>query len=256
MQFRPIFSPVIPSILTKGATYPISSADDIILCSGAAFTVTLPDATVSSNNKVFTIKKTDSSLANIITIATTSAQTINYGTSSPTTVTLNTQGELWQLCSDGANWQVMSHQTKTADVAYTPTITGWGSYSLINFTSHREYDRLVINGSVTPGNTSGVTLAQFTIGFNGTNSGISFSPTIIPSGLNVLVGEWASQNTSGLSAGFGPVFAAGATTVSTVYMGVAATTAAPLQPANTAQLGGTSNQLRVKLSIPISGWLD
>lgn len=109
------------SVVTAITTYAIQSSDGLILCSSSAFTATLPTA-VGVSGEMHRILKTDSSLTNIITLATTSSQTIGfYGTS----VTLNTQGEDWVVVSDGANWQVLTH---TMPSQFT-TFTGSGSAS-------------------------------------------------------------------------------------------------------------------------------
>lgn len=105
------------SVVSKTTTYAIASTDGLILCSGSAFTVTLPTASGTAG-ETHRIMKTDSSLTNIITIATTSSQTIGfYGTS----VTINTQGEAWTVVSDGSNWQVVVHDIPSNNVSWTPT---------------------------------------------------------------------------------------------------------------------------------------
>lgn len=91
------------SVNPQTTTYSITTADDIILCSGSAFTVTLPTA-VGNSGKTFTIEKTDVGSTNLITIATTSSQTIGAG--GPTSLGLAVQGESVTLYSDGANWQI------------------------------------------------------------------------------------------------------------------------------------------------------
>ena len=109
------------SVTAQTTTYPISTSVDVVLCSGSAFTATLPDA-VANAGKAYEIKKTDSSLSNIITIATTSSQTI-IGATSPTSTTLNTIGETLWLVSDGANWQVLCRYIPIVTASVTPTGT-------------------------------------------------------------------------------------------------------------------------------------
>lgn len=103
------------------STYPIVSTDDLVLCSGGAFTVTLPTA-VGIVGRRFVIKKTDSSFANIITIATTSSQTIDGETST----TLNTIGETLELVSDGANWEIVNRRIPSPWMTTTLAVTGAG----------------------------------------------------------------------------------------------------------------------------------
>lgn len=65
-------------------------------------------------------------------------------------------------------------------VAYTPTFTGFGTVSGVVFTSRRVGDSLEINGIFTSGTPTGVQ-AQITLGFNGTNGGITIDSTKVPS---------------------------------------------------------------------------
>lgn len=100
----PTWANIYSNMQTKTTNYTLSSADDGVYCSTNPFTVTLPTA-VGIAGKVFEIIKTDVALANIITIATTSAQTIGEYSG----VSANTQDESWILVSDGANWKIQSH---------------------------------------------------------------------------------------------------------------------------------------------------
>lgn len=117
-SLQPIYQNLLQNIQTKTSTYAITGVDDIVFVSGGIFTVTLPSA-IGIAGKQIIIKKTDPSLTNIITIATTLAQTIDGAT----TVTLNTVNETYILVSDGANYQVLEHKTKTPVVTTTSTIT-------------------------------------------------------------------------------------------------------------------------------------
>jgi hypothetical protein len=66
------------TVVVKSSTYTLTSNDEVVLAnaSGASFTLTLP--TAISNSNVYSIKKTDSS-GNTVTIATSSGQTIDGG---------------------------------------------------------------------------------------------------------------------------------------------------------------------------------
>lgn len=119
---QPIFENLLQNIQTKTATYAISNVDDVILVSGGVFTVTLPSA-IGIQGKQIIIKKTDASLTNIITIATSLGQTID----GLATRTLNTISEIYTVVSDGANWQIIEHETVTPFVTATSTITATGS---------------------------------------------------------------------------------------------------------------------------------
>jgi len=79
------------------SNYAISSAKDYAIeCTSGAFTVTLPTA-ASIPGREFLIKN---SSTGVITIATTSSQTIDGAL----TATLTTQYESITLISNGANW--------------------------------------------------------------------------------------------------------------------------------------------------------
>lgn len=94
--------PGASNITSKTTTYAVVNTDNIIFCSGSSFTVTLPTA-VGIPGVKFIVKKTDTSLTNLITIATTSSQTIDGST----TYVINLQYESITVVSDGANWSIL-----------------------------------------------------------------------------------------------------------------------------------------------------
>lgn len=65
-------------------------------------------------------------------------------------------------------------------VAYTPTFTGFGTPSSVQFYSRRVGDSLHVRGKFTSG-TSTATEARITLGFNGTNANVNSSGTVISS---------------------------------------------------------------------------
>jgi len=91
------------AVTTVTTTYAALSGDSVILANAttAAFTVTLPTA-AGATGKAYTVKKTDGS-ANAVTLATTSAQTIDGGA----TATLNYPYTSLTVISDGSNWEVI-----------------------------------------------------------------------------------------------------------------------------------------------------
>lgn len=147
-QIVKTFSGIV-NTTAKTTTYAIGVNDYLITCSGSAFTVTLPTAV--GRKKVYVIKKTDSSLTNIITVATTSAQTID----GVTTTTLNTLGETVTLVSDGANWQVVDRQIPSAWASYTPVLTTFGTVSNVEFLWRRDAADILIRGKFTQGTPTG-----------------------------------------------------------------------------------------------------
>ena len=96
-------SGLIATISTKTANYTLTTTDFTVLGNAAAgaFTLTLPTA-VNASGQIYTLKKTDSS-ANVVTIATTSAQTID-GQSSYS-LAYQYQGVIVQ--SNNSNWVIV-----------------------------------------------------------------------------------------------------------------------------------------------------
>lgn len=85
------------SYVAKTTTYTATATDQVISCSGT-FTLTLPTA-VGITGRIYTIKNTGTG---IITIATTSSQTIDGST----TLAGAIQNETYYLKSNGSNWEV------------------------------------------------------------------------------------------------------------------------------------------------------
>ena len=96
-------SGMLAAIATKTANYTLTTTDFTILgnAAGGAITLTLPTA-VGASGQIYTLKKTDSS-ANVVTIATTSAQTID-GLS---TYSLSYQYQGIQVQSNNSNWVII-----------------------------------------------------------------------------------------------------------------------------------------------------
>ena len=102
---------LVQKISKKTTTYAILLTDFAIICdaTSAGFTVTLPDATSTGiSRKMYAIKKSDST-ANIVTVATTSAQTIDGASGT----TLTQQNEVIFLQSDGTNWQLLGRSLRS-----------------------------------------------------------------------------------------------------------------------------------------------
>ena len=91
------------SVVTVTGAYTALTTDSIILgnATTASFSILLPTA-VGVAGKTYTIKKLDATV-NTITLTTTSAQTIDGGT----TAVMRMQYLSLTLVSDGANWQVI-----------------------------------------------------------------------------------------------------------------------------------------------------
>lgn len=87
----------ISSVSTNTAAGSAASTDYIYLCSGT-MTLTLPTAV--SNGNLYTVKNVGTG---VITITTTSAQTIDTGGD----VTIAVQWDSLDLISDNSNWNIV-----------------------------------------------------------------------------------------------------------------------------------------------------
>lgn len=176
------------NVVTKTTTYAATSSDNVILVddSGGSWTLTLPTA-VGISGHVFIIKKTNSSMANSVTIATTSAQTIDGNASS--FYKLNTQNESYELFSDGANWQIDVHKTLTDTTTYTPTFVGFGTVTNLTVFWLRRGDLLKVQGYGQTGTTTGVP-AQI-----GLPTNLAIDTAKLPNA-NHLVGNFCPMNPS------------------------------------------------------------
>jgi len=96
-------TPSIWPTAAKTGNYTLTATDAVVLVSASsgANTQTLPTA-VGITGTQYTIKKTDTSL-NVVTIATTSSQTIDGAT----TNVIATPYESVTVVSDGANWSIV-----------------------------------------------------------------------------------------------------------------------------------------------------
>jgi hypothetical protein len=81
-------------------TYAIKTTDEMVDCTSGTFTATLPTA-VSVSGKTYTVKNSGTGT---ITVATTSAQTIDGASTQP----LVTQYSAITMVSDGANWKIVA----------------------------------------------------------------------------------------------------------------------------------------------------
>lgn len=110
---------------TQTSTYSIQTTDDVVILSNTAggFTATLPTA-VGVTGKVYTIKNVGTHWTNVLTIATTSSQTIlETAAAAATTTTLNTPGETLRVISNGSNWYVLDRKTETSTLSATITFS-------------------------------------------------------------------------------------------------------------------------------------
>lgn len=130
-------------------SYAPTTVDDLILASSSALTITLYTA-VGNVGKTLTIKKTDASLANIITLTPNASEKIDGASS----YTLNTLNEILTIVSDGSNWQIVDHVCNTpastsilGAVIYDNVGTPTNSFA----TLQRVSDSVIVRGSFKAG---------------------------------------------------------------------------------------------------------
>ena len=155
------------SVISKTTTYTATTSDDVILVStAAAWTLTLYAASGNSGKSI-RIKKTSNDL-NPLTIDGNASETIDGAT----TTTIDTIYEEVTLVCDGSNWHIIERLIPSQRASYTPTFTGFGTVTGINFISYRIGRYLHVQGTFTTG-TPTATEARISLGFNGTNGGIT-----------------------------------------------------------------------------------
>jgi hypothetical protein len=92
-------APFSSSYVAKTGAYNVGAGDFVVDCTANTFTVTLPTA-VGVDGKQYCIKNSGTG---VITIATTSAQTIDGAANKK----LSVQYESFWVISDGVNWKVI-----------------------------------------------------------------------------------------------------------------------------------------------------
>jgi hypothetical protein len=170
------------SVVAKTTTYSIVTTDDVVKtdASGGSFTVTLPTA-VGNSGKTFQIIRTDQTLANAVTIATTASQTINGAA----TRKLMTQYEQFTVISDGSNWVVRDHTYFGGNISYTPT-GGWTTNATYSGFWKRVANGIVLDAKIS---LSGAPTGNLTID--------------LPSGLTINTSSILTTNTGVVPFGFG-----------------------------------------------------
>lgn len=141
-------STVTNGVTNQTTTYNILTTDYLITCdaTSAGFTVTLPTA-VGISGQVFVIKKTDGTV-NLITLATTSSQTVDGYAS--TVVLLGSKRDYVIVQSDGANWQITDWGISVA-VSYYASASGTVSTTqTVNFDT-KLFDPLGLVTASAPG---------------------------------------------------------------------------------------------------------
>lgn len=241
----------------KTSNYTLTTTDDEILgnASGGAFTFTLPTA-VGASGKIYLLKRTDQTLANQITVNTTSSQTIDGITST----TLATQYESIRVRSDGANWQIDQRYIPSVWTTYTVTIVATGTscakgtVSLDRAAWKRIGDSMAITYQYiqTAGGTAGTGNYKFGLPSGATvNTSITSVGTL---GASVLGAALTSNAADGLAASSSQAsaFAYDSTNFGLKILSTA--TVQVIVGASGAALNNTNLIYEASMLIPITGW--
>jgi hypothetical protein len=140
-------------------------------------------------------------------------------------------------------------------VTYTPTISGFGSVSSVEFVSRREGDSLRIRGKFTSGTVADST-ASVTLGFNGINANVTSADTTkiqsIADG-----GKWVRQTSGGSVDKGGSILispSTGTVTFGPVETFGANSTSTALTSKNGNTIAVATDVIALDALIPIAGW--
>lgn len=240
------------SLTNASSPYTVLQTDELILCNAAsgAITLNLPAAS-SSTGKTLRIKKTDTSLANAVTLDGNSSETIDGAT----TTTLNTQYETVEIVCDGSNWHITQRLIPSGPTSYTPTFTGLGTVTVSTCKWWRNGRFIKVIGSGTAG----------TVTADGVSatlpSGLTSNSTDIDTGgtAGAIVGMATHNRSTTLgAANFNPICVrdgGASTVVSWTNVGTGASVS------NFAAVGGStlyanSSLFSFEFEVPITGWKD
>jgi hypothetical protein len=135
-------------------------------------------------------------------------------------------------------------------IAYTPTITGFGTPTLVNFSYARNGDRLLIEGSFSTG-TAAASIASISLpsGLSINSSKIPLSNTTSGPGLSI-----GSYDQSGFANNHGSIVTATGTSSLVVYFASQTSTTTMLTPQNGSTVLNSSGVTSIRFEVPILGW--
>jgi len=132
-------------------------------------------------------------------------------------------------------------------VQYTPTFTGFGTPTSVNIWSRRVGGDLEIRGSFAAGTVT-ATEARITLGYNGTNSNVTMSSTVVNS-QNQIIGNIAQAQT-----GTSQFICLGIASSGYFTFGVQDGTKAGVTNQNASTIFSNGQAITFMLSVPITGW--
>lgn len=131
-------------------------------------------------------------------------------------------------------------------VAYTPTFTAFGTVTTIAVYSRRVGANLEIMGRFTTGTVTG-SQAQMTLGYNGSNSNVTSSNTVIPTLIT-------AGNVVGQVAFAGAIYINIAQNVGYINFGIQNVSNSALTQANASAVFNNNELVSIQCSVPIAGW--
>jgi len=134
-------------------------------------------------------------------------------------------------------------------MAYTPTFTGFGTPSSVNFTSWRDGAVLKIQGTFVNG-TPTATEGRITLGYKGVSANVT-SKSTLPS--LMLVGSWA-DNGSSSTTDFRNRSVMVETSKTYLVFGAHNSTTSGLNKQNSNGVSGTGHTISLYAEVPIEGW--
>lgn len=235
-----------------------NNSDDVLIFSGSSFTETLFTA-VGNKGKVLYLQHGGTSLTQVYTLNTTSGQTV--GGIASGSYALYTNGETLRIVSDGSNWQILSHATKTAPASWTPTCSWTTNVTASGLwwrDGHLMKGNCRLSASGTPGTASSD--PSFTLPGSQTVNESNLLLTTTAS-INGLPGNGLITNGSGQAFNCGPYYISGdSTKIRAGQLQVVTTHTGTVYPsdvsiASTAPFSWVSTcSLVISFEVPITGW--
>ncbi len=236
-------APVPLIVQSKAANYVVLPSDDLVIATTSnGTTFTLPSASIPT--KVLRIRRMDQDLANALTVARASADTIvdSDGTAAQTSTVLYTLGEEITLVNTSSTvWMVVNRYIPNLVTAYTPTFTGLGTVSGVEVYWNRSGDILTVQGRVTAGTSTGVE-ARISL-----PTGLVSSTTKIPT---IRLGGTFTYSVAVASAGYILI----EPTVAYVTFGEQTAAAAGLAKVLGSDIIASGQSIAFEARIPIVGW--
>jgi hypothetical protein len=125
--------------------YTVLTDDGLILvdANAGSVTINLPQISTVPLGKVYRVKRTDSNLSYTVTLDGYSTENIE----SSGTYALYTLGETVEIVNDNTKWRVIGHNSESGWLSYTPTISGFGSVTSVDFKYRRIGDSVEVMGA-------------------------------------------------------------------------------------------------------------